>query len=166
MVLHLGQNSTPTIPLFTHLDFRIYQLTSRYSLPTQSRWLPPQWNLLWVCGEKLHQGWINLRLGLTSLQPRCCVKHGPGWQRPFLLRLHLLFFLPAETTPPAIAPTLLGARRENSSHGHTSSYCCQQRPLLLPPPRKRGRCRSAWRRRKRRRRRHGKANRQFAVLYY
>ena len=65
--------------LFSYLR---WTLTSQYSLPTQSRWFPPQWNLLGVrvCREKLHQGQTNLWLGLTSFHPRCCVKHGPGRQ--------------------------------------------------------------------------------------
>ena len=73
----------PLLPCYSYFH-PIYQLTSEASLPTESRWLPPHWNLLWV--------------GLTSFQPKYCVKHGPGRQWPLLSRPHLLFLLPAETT--------------------------------------------------------------------
>ena len=45
--------------LFSYLR---WTLTSQYSLPTQSRWFPPQWNLLGVrvCRKKLHQGQTTL----------------------------------------------------------------------------------------------------------
>ena len=119
--------------LFSYLR---WTLTSQYSLPTQSRWFPPQWNLLGVrvCREKLHQGQTTLWLGLTSFHPIDAVSN----------------------------MDLAGS--DHSSCTRCSSCCCQQRPLLLPPPHKWGKFGSEWSRPESRRRRQGQVISCFVLL--